>query len=74
MCPAERRERARLAGKQCERACLFPAKGRELSHSHDLKIPLALQIQFQDIIFEDKIWLAMKFRGINQTNDELAMS
>ena len=26
-----------------------------------LKIPLALQIKLQDIIFEDKTWLAIKF-------------
>ena len=38
-----------------------------------LKIPLALLIKLQDMIFEDQIMIGMKFRQIKHTNYKLAV-
>ena len=44
-----------------------------IKNPHDLKILYTLKLRLQDMTFEDKIVLGMKFRQIKDTNDKLAI-
>ena len=76
VCPAERHKRARLAGKLTVWTRVRVPSKRLLTITHPwCKNPFSIANKISGyIIFEDKIWLAIKFRRINQTNYELAMS
>ena len=75
MCPAERRKRARLAGKLtvCTRV-LAPNK-RSLTITHPwFKNPFSIANKISGYNLWRQNLACYKFRRINQTNDELAMS